>query len=174
MSGRGEAIDGELILISWGEDKMSFRGYEAPSSQVEIADNVLNEVFSITKQLEIKTFLMFGTCLGFVRDGGYIQGDFDLDIGVICKWEERDVLTNAFEINGIILVRSKSKKKHVHYRKNNIGIDIWFRKEESYPNFDSIDYKGRKYPIPYPIEEYLSACYSNWKIKEKQTTRYFG
>jgi len=154
---------------------MPFRGYIEPFLQVEIADNILNEVFLITKQLGIKTFLIFGTCLGFVRDGGYIQGDLDVDLGVICEWTKRDALTNAFKINGFILTRSKPKNRHLHYRKNNAGIDIWFRKSgKFYSSFESVDYKGRKYPIPHPVEEYLSACYSNWKIKENQTTRYFG
>lgn len=149
------------------------RDYVRPFLQTKVADNILNEIFSITKQLKIKTFLVFGTCLGFVRDGGYIQGDWDVDIGVICKWKDKDTLKNALEMNDFILKRIKPKKKHLVYRKGKLLIDIWFQKSENfYSNFDNIDYKGRKYHVPHPVEEYLSVCYSNWKVKEDQKTRY--
>jgi len=156
---------------------MFFRGYYIePFLQGIIADNLLNEIFAITKKLGIKTFLALGTCLGFVRDGGYIKGDLDIDLGVICKWEEKDIITKAFEINGISLTRNKRGDKHVHYRKNNIGIDVWFRTgtEKFYSKFDHVTYLGKKYPVPHPVEEYLRTCYTNWKVKEKETTRYRG
>jgi len=33
-------------------------------------------------------------------------------------------------------------------------------------------YKGREYSVPSPVGEYLSAYYSNWKVKESQTACY--
>lgn len=153
---------------------MSNRRFVAPFLYVRIADNVLNEIFLIAKQLEITAFLIFGTCLGFVRDKGYIEGDRDLDIGMICKWEEKDVLIDTFKRNGFILKRTKAKRKHFNYYKNKILVDIWFKEPNKfYSDFDNIDYKGRKYLVPHPVEEYLSACYSNWKVKEDQMTRYW-
>lgn len=35
-------------------------------------------------------------------------------------------------------------------------------------------YKGREYPVPSPVGEYLSACYLSWKAKEDEVTHYYG
>ena len=56
-----------------------------PISLAVVADDVLDEFFEIANRLKIKAFLMYGLCLGFVRDGEYIEGDNDLDVGVICN-----------------------------------------------------------------------------------------
>ena len=40
----------------------------------EAADKVLNEYFDVAEGLGVKTFLYYGSVLGFVRDGGYIPG----------------------------------------------------------------------------------------------------
>lgn len=154
---------------------MSLRNFTPPFLQVEVADNILNEIFLITKQLEIKTLLSLGTCLGFVRDGGYIEGDWDLDLIVIYKWEERDFLIDALKANDFALMRIKTDRKHIHLKKNRTAVDIWFRagSEKFYSSFDSVVYKGKKYPVPHPVEEYLAACYTNWKVKETQMTKYW-
>lgn len=155
---------------------MSWHDYIEPCLQITIADRVLKEIFTIAKQLEIKAFLAFGTCLGFVRDGGYIEGDLDLDVGVICEWEKKDALKNSFEVNGFILKRSKPHDKHIIYRKGKVLIDIWFRTKSGrfYSEFDYVLYKRKQYPVPHPVEEYLNTCYSNWKAKEDQKTQYRG
>lgn len=152
------------------------RGVIDPFLQVNIADNILSEVFQITKQLKIKAFLAFGLCLGFFRDGGYIKGDNDLDIGVICNKEERIALINSLEKNDFIYGRTFSHPyNNTHFFKNRILVDIYWRKSDKfYSNLDSVQYKSKIYPIPSPIEEYLSACYTNWQIKEDEMTRYYG
>lgn len=145
-----------------------------PFLQVDIADSILEEFFRIARQLKIKAFLVFGLCLGFVRDGGYIEGDNDLDVGVVCNEEEKDRLVNSLKDNGFNEGRS-FRHNNTHFHKNKILLDINFRKfGEFYSNLDSVHYKGMEYPIPSPIEEYLSTCYSNWKIKENQASHYYG
>jgi len=152
------------------------RNYIAPSEQVEVADNILNEVFSIMKRLKIKTFLAFGTCLGFVRDGGYIQGDRDLDLGIICDWIQRERLTKVLRTNGFTRRRIIHKSGHIHFLKNKVCIDIFFFSEntEYYSKFDYVRYKKKRYPVPHPVKKYLNRCYSNWKVKENEPTHYFG
>ena len=148
----------------------------APSKQVEIADDILNEVFSIMKQLKIKTFLLFGTCLGFIRDSGYIQGDRDIDLGIIYNWKKKiDFLKQIFEANGFVVRRTIDKSKHVHFIKNRTWVDIFFFSgyEEFYSKFDYVQYKNKEYPVPHPVEKYLNRCYSNWRVKEKEPTHYY-
>lgn len=142
-----------------------------PSSQPEVADEVLNEIFLITAQLEIKVFLAFGTCLGFVRDGGYIEGDNDLDIGIIGGRRERGLLINSLKRNGFYW---GERVRHYHFVhdhliKNKILTDFYlFYPGRFYFQFDYVQYKIRGYPIPHPVKKYLSICYSNWKIQENQ------
>ena len=72
-------------------------GIVGPSTIPETADRVLDEFFQIAKQLKIRTCLSAGLCLGFVRDGGYIEGDNDLDVIVICIGDKRDKLINSLK-----------------------------------------------------------------------------
>lgn len=153
------------------------KGIIEPFSHPDIADNVLNEAFRITGELGIKTFLVFGTCLGFVRDGGHIEGDPDVDIGVIFPVEKREILEKAFLENGFTLNMRRFLRYHnnLHFFKNKILLDIYCCKEgKFYSRLESTWYKGKKYPIPYPVDQYLSACYSHWRVKERETTLYYG
>ena len=144
-----------------------------PFLQIDIADNILDEVFRITGELKIRTFLMIGLCLGFVRDGGYIEGDNDLDIGVICNEGEEDRLISLLKENGFSQGESY-RHNNTHYHKNKVLVDIYFLEAKGfYSNFDSVQYKGKSYAVPSPIEEYLSTCYSNWKVKEGEVTHYY-
>lgn len=143
-----------------------------PFLRVDIADRILDEFFLIARRLKIKAFLVYGLCLGFVRDGGYIKGDNDLDVGVICNKEKEDQLISSLKENGFNRGRS-FRHNNTHFYKSNILVDVYFRKSgKFYSNLDSTRYKEKEYPVPSPIEEYLSACYSNWKIKERQATHY--
>lgn len=153
------------------------KGVIEPFLNADIADNVLNEAFRITNELKIKAFLVFGTCLGFVRDGGHIKGDDDIDIGVICPEGKKDMLTGAFLENGFTRNMKRFERYHsnFHFYKDKILMDIYFCEEgKFYSRLESILHKGIKYPIPYPVDKYLSTCYSNWKVKEKQVTQYYG
>ena len=138
-----------------------------PFLQVDNADKILNEIFQITRQLKMKTFLLWGLCLGFIRDGGYIKGDNDLDVGIIYETRmERRMLTTALKEKGYVY-GTPHRLNNVHFRKNKILVDIFFLKPGGfYSKFDSVEYKGRLYPVPHPVEKFLNASYSNWKVKE--------
>jgi len=143
----------------------------------DIADGVLNDAFRVTGELKVKTFLVFGTCLGFIRDGGHIEDDPDIDIGVICPKDKKEMLFEAFLANGFTRNKMRFLRYHnnVHFYKNKILLDIYFCREgEFYSRLESTWHKGIKYPIPYPVDKYLSTCYSNCKVKEKQLTQYYG
>ena len=53
---------------------------------------VLNEVEEALNASNLTTFISFGTLLGFIRDGGFIKHDDDIDICILNnsdkKWEE--------------------------------------------------------------------------------------
>ncbi|GAG42768.1 unnamed protein product, partial [marine sediment metagenome] len=113
--------------------------------------------------LNIQTFLYYGTCLGFVRDGGYIIGDNDIDVGILGGLEE---LTAKLVEKGFINRRTYGKNRH--FLKYGILLDIYFKfsGRNFFQSFDKVNYKNRDYNVPHPIEEYLKARYGDWKIKK--------
>jgi len=148
-------------------------GIKDPFLQVNTADSILDEFFQITGQLRLKACLVFGLCLGFVRDGGYLEDDNDLDVGVICSEEEKGRLFDSLRENGFS--QGRSYRHNTHFYKNKVLVDIFpLEARGFYSSFDSVEYKGKVYPIPHPVKEFLSACYSNWKIKEMQTACYIS
>lgn len=151
-------------------------GILEPADIPQIADEVLGEFFKITGQLKVKACLAYGLCLGFVRDGMYIEGDNDLDVVVVSNGEEKIRLIVALKKHGFNQGRSFSPPyNNTHFYKNRILVDIYFRVSGGfYSNFDSVQYKGKTYPTPSPVKEYLSICYPKWEIKEDKATRYYG
>lgn len=132
----------------------------------DTADKVLNEYWDIADALKIETFLFEGTCLGFVRDGGYIIADNDIDVGILGSLEELTarLVKDGFEH------KTDWCEKHRHFLKYSILLDV------SYPlhpwqlellhSFDKVTYKGRAYNVPHPVEDYLKQNYGDWRIKK--------
>lgn len=150
-------------------------GIVGPSKIPTIADKVLDEFFGITEQLGIKACLAAGLCLGFVRDGGYIDGDNDLDVVAVCVGDERERLVEVLREYGFNAGRSFSPPhNNAHFHKDRILIDIFFREAKGfYLEFENVQYKGKSYPVPSPVEKYLSVCYFNWKAKEGGALHYW-
>ena len=143
-------------------------GTVEPAKAVKAADKVLNNYFTIARGLGIPSCLAYGLCLGFIRDGGYISGDNDLDVVAITptNWLTQELL-DALTANGF----KRGEVFHpphnnAHFHRDNILLDIFFRKPETYYGvFDTVMYGGGIYPVPYPVEDYLVANYDNWKVK---------
>jgi len=131
-----------------------------------IADKLLNEYCNIAESLKIKTFLCFGTCLGFIRDDGYIKYDNDIDVGISRGINELGV---KLEKNGFIIKRSPCLKSW-HFLKYKILLDIFTNFPEShwkyFQSFDKVTYKGKIYNVPHPVEKYLKTLYGNWKTRK--------
>ena len=152
-------------------------GVIEPAKNIEITDRILDEYFGISKLLGIKSYLGFGTCLGLYRDKGYIEGDNDLDvIAVVSSAKEVIGLIDALRRNEFIKGFSHPMPmNNTHFHKNKILLDVYFRSEGGYyQGEDELMYKDKKYPIPHLVEEYLSKCYTDWKVKADETSRYTG
>ena len=74
-----------------------------PYYQKAEADKILKEVKQIAESLGIKYYLVAGTCLGFVREGGYIETDDDIDIDVFDPEDRvrKKLLENGYVASGI-------------------------------------------------------------------------
>lgn len=130
--------------------------YKAPKT----ADQLLNEFFDIAKGLGLVSFLWQGTCLGLVRDGTYIKGDNDIDVGILKGIEE---LTEALIKNGF-----ERKSDHTtcrHFLKYGILLDVSyiFHNMEFIRSPGIMIYKDRNYYIPDPITDYLKSAYGDWR-----------
>jgi len=131
-----------------------------PFNIPDAADRLLNEYFNISERLKIDTFLLYGTCLGFVRDGGYIPGDNDIDVGVLDHfWPLADELVK----NGFWPV--VTVEKNSHFLKYGILLDIYFKfpSLKYLGSFDHVIYKTRSYNVPRPVDEYLKSLYGDWR-----------
>jgi len=144
-------------------------GIIAPFEIPKIADKLLNEYWDIAKSLNIKTFLIYGTCLGFIRDGGYVERDNDVDIGILGEIGKLEIklIENGFA------KKRRWPPTNYHFLKYNILLDIFTNFPEShwkyFRSFDEITYKGRIYNVPHPVERYLKTLYGNWKVRKLRT-----
>lgn len=157
-----------------------------------IAKEILLEAKSIFDELEIRFFLIYGTCLGAVREGGFIGTDTDIDLGVchedlIPKFE---LLREKFKEHGFrsyafsypyryprslnvykydILIDIRGFEEHDNGRflqrvdsDRNDIADVYTFKE-----FKDIDFLGDKFKVPHPVENYLEENYGKgWRIPD--------
>jgi len=135
-----------------------------PCDVKETADKILDEFVAIAELLHIQYFLAFGTCLGMVRDGGYIQGDGDIDVGVFCTELELKKLTRTLVRYGFKVYQDHSVNRHFH--KNQVCLDVWYKwHTQPFPRkLGKIVYNNKTYSLPYHRDEYLTTCYGNWRV----------
>lgn len=152
-------------------------GIVCPSTIPDVADRILDEFFDVAKELNIKACIAFGLCLGLYRDGGYITEDNDLDVVVIAPDQDK-VITEALWEHGFgIGAYHEGYGRNTHFYKDKILLDVFWRQIGEFfmpVEYDMVDYNGKQYPAPAPIEEFLSRCYLDWKTPSEEMTRYYG
>jgi len=135
-----------------------------PFLHKEEADEVLREFNDICIERGIFYVLACGTCLGFYRDGGYIDGDNDIDI--IIDPKDLDKLTKVMVERGFKLGRRGGSQ---HYIKYHVLLDVWLA-----PRILSAamwGYKNMSVPLPSDTEGYLTALYGDWRTPSKQSAK---
>ena len=138
----------------------------------------------ICKELGIKYYLLQGTCLGFYRDGKFIDGDGDIDLFVDCSKEklielfkkceenklepEKNCFSNRFE-------NAEGEEINRHIKTSNYWLDVYFKMLDNRKPFmekaDKVKFEGRTFNCPHPVEEYLTLEFGDWKIKCGQKSR---
>lgn len=147
------------------------------------ADRALFEFADIAaEELGVTWFLALGTCLGFVRSGGYIPGDTDIDLGIICGKEAiiglfRRLVQHGFRQEYTFL--NPGNEVNQHFLKYETLLDIFFiflEKERQYlDSFDEVEYEHRKFKIPHPIEDYLACEFGDdWRTPSPEKSRGLG
>jgi len=146
--------------------------------QVENLDYTsLFEFKEICDKLDIEFFLVFGTCLTIYRDGNTEKfGDngkiIDLDIGVKTSRDNLIKLFDALMKNGFKAgpyFKNPGWELNHHFYKYGILLDVWFQFTEDIEpfikEFDVVEFKGKEFKVPKPVEKYLELEYGRkWKI----------
>jgi fukutin len=138
----------------------------------------------------VKYWLTDGTLLGFYRDGDFISGDKDVDIGVFID-DLPDNLLHIFRKNGLYLLRENGSKEcglEYTFTRKGVNLDIFFFYKEkdfvwhaawlhnqiikfrySYFEIKKISALGHEFNAPENIEDYLLLKYGkNWRTPIKK------
>lgn len=141
----------------------------------------------IIEQLDIPYRITDGTVLGLYRQGDFIAHDNDIDVDIL-DCDNADILQEAMLENGLRLGRKVIYRHRiqqlVYFDANEAIFDIVFWYSEGsriynysekgyvriqdkrfFENVDYFEYKGKQYPIPSNIEEWLVMRFgADWKI----------
>lgn len=107
---------------------------------------LLNEVCSNLKKTDISFFCAYGTLLGFVRDGGFIKHDLDIDMGILndekFNWDILDEKLKEIGMNfdhGYILDNGFISEKT--YKRDGVSIDFFLYNVEKENMFSYVFFK---------------------------------
>ena len=162
----------------------------------------MNPAFLLTDLLEVDRafkehgatmFLLYGTALGLYRDGKFLPGDEDLDIGSF-DVDKRDVIAKTLEDRGFQVSISYTEERGYHstemiHAQHDTHVDIFFFKKTrngwtakraghekpfvvlppgQKKKFQTVTMAGHEFNALSPVEEYLDFCYDDWKDPAKK------
>lgn len=152
--------------------------------QTPWAPEILAEGAGILDLLSIKWWLSAGTILGIYRDGKLIPHDTDLDVGAQ-EPLDHEVTKSAFFERGFEAVAFSTFQ--LAFRKREVIFDIYLfekvgenlvceitkqgKMAKPYRLFEklgTLQFEGKFYPTPQPVEEYLRVRYGDWQTPKTE------
>lgn len=138
-----------------------YRLYSVPARRKrlrKVGYDVLEELFSIAEKENIQITPIFGTMLGFVRDGGFIAHDDDIDIAVLPGISPKDVARVFIDKYGYKfrhgLAYHGECTEFTLQHKSGLTIDFFFM-------FDTGEYLQTAGYYWYPDEQYTDTRQNN-------------
>lgn len=153
---------------------------------LDIAKENLLLVHKVFTERKIKFWLMFGTLLGAVREGNFIEWDHDVDVGVLADdfgfWFPAltELQEEGFEI--IRTIVDKGKDCLVTILRKNYYIDFYvmsryrrgwcfgnrYELKDYYSEFIEVKFLGEWFLIPSRLDEWLIEHYGkDWQVPKK-------
>jgi hypothetical protein len=154
----------------------------------------LRDALEVCRELNLKPFLVWGSLLGFVREGGFIKHDSDIDLGFLSEdYIKKDMLKQAMLANGYKMRWEwEFAISFAHPKFDSLGIDYFFvykkndqmvmsgfsktrnKKEvyyfplDNFDNFKMVTFEQNEVLIPSQAEKFLSVAYGDWQIIKKK------
>ena len=167
--------------------KKSYAGLEP--IEAAAAERLLKEAKHIFDELGVPFFLRQGTCLGAIRDNGFITWDDDIDLGtvigpngiaersidkVVAAFRSREYFAKVDHNNysiSVEMIKSSVRIDWTCYRIINDEIihfpGIVFP-ARLFTDLKEIDFLGEKFHVPNPPEEYLRLKYgAQWTVPKQ-------
>ena len=90
-------------------------------------EETLRDAVEVGKNLNVKPFLLYGTLLGYVREGSFIKHDFDIDLGLLEEdFKRKDEIKEALLKRGYyIRIDNEFELSFIHPRSKSLFLDFW-------------------------------------------------
>ncbi|MES1166632.1 MAG: LicD family protein, partial [Pseudomonadota bacterium] len=179
--------DGKVEYLNYDFRARAVRRRGKPFD-LAVAEKNLLTLKAILEQHGVTCWLVFGTCLGAVRDGGFIPHDTDTDLAVFAHEKDKVVAAIPDLVKaGLIPIRTKQPDDLLTFMREDEYIDIGFfgkfrdaegfdywcyQKNRVYGDhfdkFDQITFLNTTFLVPQRVEAYLASLYgAGWKTPVK-------
>jgi hypothetical protein len=151
-----------------------------PLGRNPLAEQVMKKGCDLLDRVGIKWWLSAGTVLGIRRDDALIYHDTDIDCGALDATDSFPALDELFREEGFRHLRSTSHQRAYMYLGTIFDVYTFNRHGDEvtamvddieqvkpyrlFETLGTIEFRGRTYPTPNPLDEYLEVRYGpDWR-----------
>lgn len=152
--------------------------------------DMVADFYAASREVGIRPFLMWGTLLGFVREGALLEHDTDIDAGLLSgDYPKKDELSAAMQRRGYRLTRDVPYKLRFSRPNEVLHLDIdvfypwqgkllsssvsesgdfhglWFERD-LLERLREADFLGLRVLVPVSAEALLKAIYGSWQTPD--------